>query len=167
MEPLGRERPMRVKVTVRNTAAWSSRPQESSSSWTHPPPSCTLCQGRTWISVQPSQVRALRHRLDPHSYRERYGLPADYPMVAASYAEQRSALARPPEASMRRPGGVRRPARPQSGQNAHRCERCGIASRLRTGAWCLLPRSHSASESCATHFPGQAQEPLGLSKCDL
>jgi predicted transcriptional regulator len=32
--------------------------------------------------------------LDPHSYRERYGLPADYPMVAPSYAEQRSALAR-------------------------------------------------------------------------
>lgn len=31
---------------------------------------------------------------DPHSYRDRYGLPADYPMVAASYAEQRSALAK-------------------------------------------------------------------------
>ncbi|MDF2601292.1 MAG: MucR family transcriptional regulator, partial [Methylobacterium brachiatum] len=28
------------------------------------------------------------------SYRERYGLPADYPMVAPSYAEQRSALAK-------------------------------------------------------------------------
>ncbi|MGH1570253.1 MucR family transcriptional regulator [Methylobacterium sp. P31] len=32
--------------------------------------------------------------LDPRSYRERYGLPADYPMVAPSYAEQRSQLAR-------------------------------------------------------------------------
>ena len=32
--------------------------------------------------------------LDPHSYRERYGLPADYPMVAPSYAERRSALAK-------------------------------------------------------------------------
>ncbi|MGT2482152.1 MucR family transcriptional regulator (plasmid) [Methylobacterium oryzae CBMB20] len=32
--------------------------------------------------------------LDPHSYRERYGLPADYPMVAAEYAERRSALAK-------------------------------------------------------------------------
>ena len=31
---------------------------------------------------------------DPHSYRDRYGLPADYPMVAPSYAEQRSALAK-------------------------------------------------------------------------
>ena len=31
---------------------------------------------------------------DPQSYRERYGLPADYPMVAPSYAERRSALAK-------------------------------------------------------------------------
>lgn len=34
------------------------------------------------------------HGLDPHSYRERYGLPADYPMVASSYSERRSALAK-------------------------------------------------------------------------
>lgn len=34
------------------------------------------------------------HGLDPRSYRERYGLPVDYPMVAPSYAEQRSALAK-------------------------------------------------------------------------
>ena len=31
---------------------------------------------------------------DPKSYRERYGLPVDYPMVAAEYAERRSALAK-------------------------------------------------------------------------
>lgn len=31
---------------------------------------------------------------DPQSYRERYGLPVNYPMVASSYAEQRSALAK-------------------------------------------------------------------------
>jgi predicted transcriptional regulator len=31
---------------------------------------------------------------DPRSYRERFGLPADYPMVASSYAAQRSALAK-------------------------------------------------------------------------
>ncbi|MCJ2101238.1 MucR family transcriptional regulator, partial [Methylobacterium sp. E-046] len=34
------------------------------------------------------------HGLDPKSYRDRYGLPSDYPMVAPSYAEQRSALAK-------------------------------------------------------------------------
>ncbi|MCJ2086957.1 MucR family transcriptional regulator [Methylobacterium sp. E-005] len=34
------------------------------------------------------------HGLDPRAYRDRYGLPADYPMVAPTYAEQRSALAK-------------------------------------------------------------------------
>jgi predicted transcriptional regulator len=43
------------------------------------------------------------HGLDPRSYRERYGLPADYPMVAPSYAEQRSALAK--AIGLGRPGG--------------------------------------------------------------
>ena len=32
--------------------------------------------------------------LDPASYRQRYGLPSDYPMTAPSYSEQRSALAK-------------------------------------------------------------------------
>ena len=32
--------------------------------------------------------------LDPRSYRARYGLPADYPMTAPSYAARRSALAK-------------------------------------------------------------------------
>ena len=32
------------------------------------------------------------HGLDPRSYCKRYGLPADYPMVASNYAERRSAL---------------------------------------------------------------------------
>ncbi|MEN3208626.1 MucR family transcriptional regulator [Methylorubrum populi] len=35
-----------------------------------------------------------KHGLDSHSYRERYGLPSDYPMIAPSYSERRSALAR-------------------------------------------------------------------------
>jgi predicted transcriptional regulator len=34
------------------------------------------------------------HGLDPHAYRDRYGLPSDYPMTAASYSEQRSTLAK-------------------------------------------------------------------------
>lgn len=34
------------------------------------------------------------HGLDPSSYRERYGLPSDYPMVAQGYAEQRSQIAK-------------------------------------------------------------------------
>ena len=34
------------------------------------------------------------HGLTPASYRERFGLPADYPMVAAAYSERRSSLAK-------------------------------------------------------------------------
>lgn len=34
------------------------------------------------------------HGLDPQSYRQRYGLPADYPMVAPAYAVRRSELAK-------------------------------------------------------------------------
>ncbi|WP_289016584.1 MucR family transcriptional regulator [uncultured Methylobacterium sp.] len=40
--------------------------------------------------------------LDPRSYRERFGLPADYPMVASNYAAQRSALAK--QIGLGRPG---------------------------------------------------------------
>lgn len=32
--------------------------------------------------------------LDPKTYRERFGLPADYPMVAANYSEKRRAIAK-------------------------------------------------------------------------
>jgi predicted transcriptional regulator len=32
--------------------------------------------------------------LSPDEYRKRWGLPADYPMVAPNYAKQRSALAK-------------------------------------------------------------------------
>lgn len=32
--------------------------------------------------------------ITPNAYREKYGLPADYPMTAASYSAQRSALAK-------------------------------------------------------------------------
>lgn len=35
-----------------------------------------------------------RYNLTPDEYRERWGLPADYPMVAPSYAKQRSDLAK-------------------------------------------------------------------------
>jgi predicted transcriptional regulator len=35
-----------------------------------------------------------KHGLDPQSYRERYGLPSDYPTTSANYSAQRSALAK-------------------------------------------------------------------------
>ncbi|MFQ5783419.1 MAG: MucR family transcriptional regulator [Alphaproteobacteria bacterium] len=34
------------------------------------------------------------YNMTPEEYRERWGLPADYPMVAPNYAAQRSALAK-------------------------------------------------------------------------
>jgi len=34
------------------------------------------------------------YNMTPEDYRERWGLPADYPMVAPNYARQRSALAK-------------------------------------------------------------------------
>ena len=35
-----------------------------------------------------------KHGLDPQSYRAKFGLPSDYPMVCPSYSEARSALAK-------------------------------------------------------------------------
>lgn len=35
-----------------------------------------------------------RHGIDPQIYRQRYGLPVDYPMVAASYSARRSEISR-------------------------------------------------------------------------
>ncbi|MCJ2072079.1 MucR family transcriptional regulator [Methylobacterium sp. J-030] len=35
-----------------------------------------------------------KHGLDPQSYRDRFGLPADYPTTSANYSAQRSALAK-------------------------------------------------------------------------
>ena len=37
---------------------------------------------------------ATRYNLTPAAYRQRWGLPNDYPMVAPAYAAQRSALAK-------------------------------------------------------------------------
>ena len=48
------------------------------------------------------------HGFDPKSYRDRYGLPANYPMVASSYAEKRSALAK--AIGLGRPGAVAKTA---------------------------------------------------------
>lgn len=51
----------------------------------------SFIDGRSY-KVLKRHLRA--HGLDPRSYRERYQLPADYPMVPAGYATRRSALAK-------------------------------------------------------------------------
>jgi predicted transcriptional regulator len=35
-----------------------------------------------------------RYHMSPEAYRQRWGLPRDYPMVAPAYAEQRSSVAK-------------------------------------------------------------------------
>lgn len=50
----------------------------------------SMIDGRAYKSL----TRHLRsHGLDPKGYRERFGLPADYPMVSKAYSETRRALA--------------------------------------------------------------------------
>ncbi len=50
------------------------------------------------------------YNMTPDEYRERWGLPADYPMVAPNYANQRSALAKSIGLGTRRPGVAPAPA---------------------------------------------------------
>lgn len=53
--------------------------------------SCLEC-GASFKSVKRHLMT--HHSLSPDEYREKWGLPADYPMVAPSYAETRSILAK-------------------------------------------------------------------------
>ncbi|GJE45141.1 MucR family transcriptional regulator [Methylobacterium soli] len=52
------------------------------------------------------------HNLDPHSYRQRYGLSKEYPMVCPSYSEQRAELAR--AIGLGRPGAQASAVEPKS-----------------------------------------------------
>ena len=49
--------------------------------------------------------------LTPDDYRAKWGLPADYPMVAPNYAERRRALAKEIGLGTKGRGGGRKPAR--------------------------------------------------------
>ena len=54
--------------------------------------------------------------MTPEQYRAKWKLPADYPMVAANYAAQRSALAKKIGLGQSRKGGVAakgKPGRPR------------------------------------------------------
>ena len=44
-----------------------------------------------------------RYNMTPEEYRTKWGLPADYPMVAPGYAEKRSQLAKKMGLGKRRP----------------------------------------------------------------
>ncbi len=66
------------------------------------------------------------YNLTPDAYRERWGLPSNYPMVAPSYAERRSALAKsiglgrkPATAVGEEPAEVAAPAKKRGRKAAH------------------------------------------------
>ena len=65
--------------------------------------------------------------LTPDEYRERWGLPTDYPMVAPNYANQRSALAKTIGLGTRRPVTPLAPA-PQPEPTAPKARRSRKAS---------------------------------------
>jgi predicted transcriptional regulator len=52
------------------------------------------------------------YSLTPDQYREKWGLPRDYPMVAPNYAEKRSALAKSIGLGRQRPPSTPEPAAP-------------------------------------------------------
>lgn len=81
-EPLERPDAARIRKSVRHEALVS------------------FIDGKTYKTLK---RHLTAHGLDPHSYRTRYGLPADYPMVAPSYSETRSNLAK--SSRLGQPGG--------------------------------------------------------------
>lgn len=61
-----------------------------------------LEDGKPFKSIK-RHLRA-EHGLTPQQYREKWGLPADYPMVAPSYARKRSKLAKDMSLGRKPPG---------------------------------------------------------------
>lgn len=86
-------------------AQMGSQPQVSASA-SEPKPKITADQIRKSITpdalisfIDGMPYKTLKRHLtargfDPTTYRERFGLPADYPMVAPSYSSHRSTLAK-------------------------------------------------------------------------
>jgi predicted transcriptional regulator len=78
---------------------------------------------------------AMRYQMTPEQYRQRWGLAADYPMVAPNYAAQRSALAKriglgrkpaaaaPPAPEPEPAPAAKEPRRPGGGSQAGRLSR--------------------------------------------
>ena len=60
------------------------------------------------------------YNMTPDDYRSRWGLPADYPMVAPNYAEKRRALAKEIGLGTKGRGGGRKPARAAAKPQAKR-----------------------------------------------
>ncbi|MGE0847123.1 MAG: MucR family transcriptional regulator [Flavobacteriaceae bacterium] len=88
-----------VHAALRNVSAGvSTEPAEELKPAVNPRRSVTpdyiICleDGKKFKSLK--RHLSTHYNLTPEQYRERWGLPADYPMVAPNYAAARSALAR-------------------------------------------------------------------------
>ena len=88
----------KVYKTLANVAsdgsAMAERPQPAVPIKRSITPDYIVCleDGETFKSLK--RHLTSHHEMSPEDYRERWGLPADYPMVAPNYAKQRSKLAR-------------------------------------------------------------------------
>jgi predicted transcriptional regulator len=83
---------LRVSSGTVEVAAEAPRPAVSLKKSITPDYIICLEDGKKFKSLK----RHLRtqYNLSPEEYREKWGLPADYPMVAPNYAQARSALAK-------------------------------------------------------------------------
>lgn len=97
--------PKLIATIHASLALMGSQPQASASA-SEPKPKLTADQIRKSITpdalisfIDGIPYKTLKrhltaHGLTPDSYCERFGLPADYPMVSSAYASRRSALAK-------------------------------------------------------------------------
>src|SRR4029453_4514259 len=99
------------------------------------------------------------YQMTPDEYRQKWGLNADYPMVAPNYAEQRRTLAKKIGLGTKRRRTGRKKARPSGGQTeqgAAPCQRGGVflgGHALNRGAtrltWPRMTRSIDIEALCA------------------
>lgn len=87
-----------VDATVRGLGGTASKPAEVPVPAVNPKksifPDFIICleDGKKFKSLK--RHLATDYGLTPEQYREKWGLPADYPMVAPNYSQKRSALAK-------------------------------------------------------------------------
>jgi predicted transcriptional regulator len=69
------------------------------------------------------------HDLTPEQYREKWGLPTTYPMVAPNYAARRSSLAKAFGLGRTRAPTAETPTKPQGGRTEKRARKSGKSRR--------------------------------------
>ena len=83
-----------ASVSVTAAAAAATRPQPAVAIKKSISPDYLFCLEDGKKLKMLKRYLKTRYNMTPEEYRERWGLPADYPMVAPRYAQQRSELAK-------------------------------------------------------------------------